>query len=128
MTPATIRAIYLPLQAKPCQNVFLKQLASVASLRVTGTHYLLRSWRRESSRSGLETEEVAETRYAWEVIATAPGTVHYSPAAARFGSQRFAASLGQLGATFPLLKYTVVVCLNRFSGHDLTLLSHDEKA
>jgi hypothetical protein len=93
MTPATIRAIYLPL-AKPCQNVFLKQLASVASLRVTGTHYLLRSWRRESSRSGLETEEVAETRYAWEVIATAPGTVHYSPAAARFGSQRFALASG----------------------------------
>jgi hypothetical protein len=61
-------------------------------------------------------------------IATAPGTVHYSPASPGFCSNRFGAAPGNSGGPPPLLRHTDVVRFNRFSGHDLTLLSNDEKA
>jgi len=50
-----------------------------ASLRVTDTHHLLRSWCRESSRSGREWSGRDPLRVASECYC--PGTMYYSPAA-----------------------------------------------
>ena len=55
-------------QANPCHIVIFEQMAPAASLRVTDTHPLLRSWCRESSRSGVERS--VGTRYARRVMMT----------------------------------------------------------
>jgi hypothetical protein len=57
------------------------------SARMTDTCPLLRSWRRESSRSGYRSRRSGRDPIdVWEVIVTAPGRSNYSPTAKGFGS------------------------------------------
>jgi len=71
--------------------------------------------------------EVPETRYAWDLIVTAPGTEHYSPGNAVFCTIRFSINVGNSMHRTQVLNVRLG-CFNRFSGHDLTLLSNDKQA
>jgi hypothetical protein len=75
--------------------------------------------------------EVAVTRCAWEVTATAPGTIHYTYDR-KGGQPELTRTLRQLGAALAgsniQLSFLSGGRFIWFSGHDLTLLSHGEQA